>query len=312
MLAACGENDVSYARCTSTRRRSSTRRQRRLSAFGDDSSNYLWKLYAARAIMRLYRHDRAELIRLELLQTAKNSAEEVLHPASSTPRFATPAALREAWEDGEIRAFADDRTTGLARHPSMGELAARVGAVRGLYRGLRPEALAVALYIGAQTRAYAGGDSPLGGDLDGPRRAVPGRSARQRRGDAQVLPAHDRLGVRRRPQLPLRSPGARLPVRARRLQVLNAIAWVREPGAIHVTVAARRRLAAAAARAARGRLGLGGLAPAADSAITVSAAGALAAARASYARARCDRPPAARGQPHRARDRLARCGAARG
>ena len=67
-----------------------------------------------------------------------------------------------------------------------------------------------------------------------------------------------------------------------RLQVLDAIAWVREPGAIHITVVERREVAAAAARAARlgrGRLGLGSCFSA--SAMTASAAGALAAARAS-------------------------------
>src|SRR5215211_7658545 len=100
--------------------------QRRLAAFGDDSSNYLWKLYAARAIMRLHREDGTELARLQRLQTAKNSAEEVLHPPESTSRFGTPAALRAAWDDDEIRAFPNDPArTGLARDPRMGELAKR-------------------------------------------------------------------------------------------------------------------------------------------------------------------------------------------
>jgi hypothetical protein len=43
----------------------------------------------------------------------------------------------------------------------MGALAQRVGAPPALYRGLRPEALAMALYIGAQVREYAGGEGPL-------------------------------------------------------------------------------------------------------------------------------------------------------
>src|SRR5204862_460183 len=34
---------------------------RKLYALGDDSSNYLWKLHAAREIMRLYRTDPAKL-----------------------------------------------------------------------------------------------------------------------------------------------------------------------------------------------------------------------------------------------------------
>ena len=61
---------------------------------GDDSSNYWWKLLAAREIMRLWREDRAKLDRLAALHAAKASAEEVLHPQADTPRFATPAELR--------------------------------------------------------------------------------------------------------------------------------------------------------------------------------------------------------------------------
>jgi hypothetical protein len=241
VLAAYGSTDASYARLyfDSTPLEHADV-QRRLAGFGDDSSNYLWKLYAARDIMRLYRENRAQLVRLEALQTAKNSAEEVLHPAASTPRFATPAALRAAWDAGEIVAFpADPAATGLARHPSMGELASRVGAVRGLYRGLRPEALAVALYIGAQTRAYADGDGPLVVTstvrdeqyqdtlLRGNREATRNYSlhttgwafdiARSYRSERQALAFQFVLD---------------------RLQVLDAIAWVREPSAIHVTVGA--------------------------------------------------------------------------
>ena len=101
VLRAYGEERPSYARVyfDSTPDRHADV-QRKLAAFGDDSSNYLWKLGAAREIMRLSREDPAELARLQALQTAKNSAEEVLHPLDDTPRFATPAALRAAWDDG--------------------------------------------------------------------------------------------------------------------------------------------------------------------------------------------------------------------
>jgi hypothetical protein len=52
----------------------------RLSGFGDDSSNYLWKIGAAEQIMALYRHDPKKLARLEQLQEGSDSAELVLHP----------------------------------------------------------------------------------------------------------------------------------------------------------------------------------------------------------------------------------------
>jgi hypothetical protein len=213
--------------------------ERKLAAFGDDSSNYLWKLYAAREIMRLYRDDPSALARTQALQTAKNSAEEVLHPAGSTPRFATPEQLRAAWDDGAIRALPDDRDrTGLARDPRMGELAERIGAVPGLYRGLRPEALALALYIGAQTREYAGGQGPLVvtstvRDELYQRRLV--RSNREATRNYSLHTTGWAFDVARR----YRSERQALAFQfvLDRLQVLNVIAWVREPGAIHITAA---------------------------------------------------------------------------
>ena len=53
---------------------------RRLRAFSDDSSNYYWKLLAARDVMALWREDARRLDRLARAHTRKNSAEEVLHP----------------------------------------------------------------------------------------------------------------------------------------------------------------------------------------------------------------------------------------
>jgi hypothetical protein len=206
-------------------------------AFGDDSSTYLWRVYAAREIMRLFRSDPAELARRQALQTAKNSAEELLHPPDATPRFDTPEALKAAWDDYSIRAFPDEpEITGLARDPRMGELARRVGAPPALYRGLRPEALATALYIGAQVREFSGGGSPL-------------RVTSTVRDDAyqQQLMRRNREATR---NYSLHTTGWAFDVAREytsrrqalafqfvldRLQVLNVIAWVREPDAIHVT-----------------------------------------------------------------------------
>jgi hypothetical protein len=214
--------------------------QRRLAAFGDDSSNYLWKLYAARQIMRLYREDGAELARLEALHGAKASAEEVLHPPESTARFGTPAVLRAAWDDDEIEVFPNDPVrTALARDPRMGELAQRIGSMPGLYRGLRPEALAMALYIGAQTRAYAGGDGPLVVTS-----TVRDEQYQQRlvRGNREATPNYSlhttgwAFDVAR--DYRSRRQALAFQFVLDRLQVLNAIAWVREPRAIHITASA--------------------------------------------------------------------------
>jgi hypothetical protein len=209
----------------------------RLMRLGDDSANYFWKIGAAKEIMRLWREDRPQLDRLSRLHAAKSSAEEVLHPDGSVPRFAEPGQLRAAWARGEIVAFPDSPSlTGLRRDPRMGELAGRLHQPAGLYRGLRPVALALALYIGAQARGLSG-TSPL----------IVTSTVRDG--------AYQRELVRRNPQATrnysLHTTGWAFDVERRyrsrrqalafqflldRLQVLGAIAWAREPDAIHITV----------------------------------------------------------------------------
>jgi hypothetical protein len=239
VIRLSGEEEPSYAQLyfeATPARHSAV--QKRLASFGDDSSTYLWKVHGAAEIMRLHRRDPSALARLESLHAHKNSAEEVLHPPGVTPSFATPVALEAAWEEGSIRAFPRQAAlTGLARDPTMGALAGVLGVPRGVYRGLRPEALAMALYVGAQVRAYAGGDSPLLVTstvrdetyqrllVDRNREATRRYSlhttgwafdiARSYRSGRQALAFQFMLD---------------------RLQVLNAIAWVREPDAIHITV----------------------------------------------------------------------------
>ncbi|MEA2311064.1 MAG: hypothetical protein QOE28_1032, partial [Solirubrobacteraceae bacterium] len=129
----------------------------KLLTFGDESANYLWKIGAAKEIMRLWRTNRPALDALVALHGAKASAEEVLHPDGSVPRFADPGQLHAAWNHGDIVALPDrPDVTGLKRDSSMGQLAGQIGQPEGLYRGLRPEALALALYLGAQVRAMSG------------------------------------------------------------------------------------------------------------------------------------------------------------
>jgi hypothetical protein len=235
VLRAYGNGDVSYTQLyfDSTPVRHAAA-YAKLASFGDDSSNYWWKLGAAKEIMRLSRDDAGELARLEAAQMAKNSAEEVLHPPGSTARFTTPEKLRQAWEDEQLVAFPrNERVTGLRPDARMGEL----GEPRALYRGLRPEALATALYIGAEVRAISK-QSPL----------IVTSTVRddvyQRR-----LVARNREATR---NYSLHTTGWAFDIARRyrskahalafqfvldRLQVLDAIAWVREPGAIHVTAA---------------------------------------------------------------------------
>jgi hypothetical protein len=230
-----GDEDVSYTQVyfDSTPQHNAAA-QRKLASFGDDSSNYLWKLGAAREIMRLSRDDAGELARLEAAQTAKASAEEVLHPPGSTTRFTTPEQLQKAWDDKDIVAFPDqERVTGLQRDPRMGELAAK----RSLYRGLRPEALATALYIGAQARALSG-DAPLIVTSTVRDEAYQRRLVARNREATRNYSLHTTgwaFDIARRYQSKRQALAFQFVLD--RLQTLDAIAWVREPGAIHVTAA---------------------------------------------------------------------------
>jgi hypothetical protein len=214
----------------------------RMLKLGDDSSNYYWKVLAGREIMRLYRDDRTELERLIALHGAKGSAEEVLHPPGSAPQFADPGQLRAAWDDGQIVAFPDrPRVTGLKRDARMGELAGQLDQPAGLYRGLKPEALAMALYIGAQVRQLSG-DGPLTITSTVRDEAYQRELVKGNREATRNFSLHttgwafdvDRTYVSRRQALAFQNV-------LDRLSVLGGITWVREPDAIHVTVSSEAK-----------------------------------------------------------------------
>jgi len=212
------------------------RAYRRLAALGDDSSNYWWKLLAAREIMRLWREDRAQLDRLAALNTSKASAEEVLHPPDETEVYATPDDLARAWDEGVVVPFpADEAVTGLRPDRRMGELARRIDQPGERYQGLRRSALAMALYIGAQVRELSG-QAPLvvtSTVRDGAyQRALADRNheATRRYSLHTTGWAFDVLREYRS-----RRQALAFQFVLDRLRSLNAIAWVREPRAIHIT-----------------------------------------------------------------------------
>jgi hypothetical protein len=124
-----------------------------LAAFGDDSSTYLWRVLAAQRIMRLFRNDPAELHRLDRLNRAKATAEEVFHPEPETTVFADAGEIEDALGDGELIRIPDGTDYGFRIDERLGELAHQLGASRSLYRSLRPEALATLIYICSGVRA---------------------------------------------------------------------------------------------------------------------------------------------------------------
>lgn len=148
------ENDLDYAQLffDSSPLRNS-RAWSLLSSLGDDSSTYLWRVLAAEEIMRLFREDPAELRRLAELHGAKATQEEVFHPEGETPVYEDAAAIRAAIAAGELERLQRGGTAGYRIDKRMGELASQFGVKPGLYRALRPEALATLIYIAAKVRA---------------------------------------------------------------------------------------------------------------------------------------------------------------
>jgi hypothetical protein len=234
VLDAYGTRDVSWARvyfdATPKHR---ARARRLLSSFGDDSASYLWRVRAAREIMRRYRDDPDALSRLAALHTAKASAEEVLHPSSETDVYETPDQLEDAYRSGELRPFEGIRGMRLDRQ--AGELARRLDVDRSLYRGLRPEAYELAVYLAAGVRQLSGTRAPL---------VVTStvRDERYQRLLARGNPFATRayslhttgfaFDVRR--DYASRAQAVAFQYMLDRLQALDLIAWVREPGAIHI------------------------------------------------------------------------------
>lgn len=132
-----------------------------LSAFGDDSSTYLWRVLAAERIMRMYRDDRRALDELAELQTAKATAEEVFHPEDETEAFADPAALETALDDADLVGIPDGREYGYVVGDQLGQLARGLEIDPRLYRTLSPEALATLIYMSARVRRIAGDKGTL-------------------------------------------------------------------------------------------------------------------------------------------------------
>ena len=189
-------------------------------SLGDDSSTYLWRVLAAKEIMRLVpRRTRAGSPAAPCSRSRKASAEEVLHPSDRTPAFADPFALGRARASGELAPLDPPRPrprTASASTRAMGELA----------EPRAPVAAPVPRAAPAGARGARGHRHRDEADLaHAPPLVVTSTvrdqryqrvlAAREHRGDAQLLAAHDRLRVRHLARLPLARPGARVPVHAR-------------------------------------------------------------------------------------------------
>ena len=214
----------------------------RLAALGDDSATYLWRVLAARQIMRLYRTNRPELHRLQGLQARKANAEEVLHPLSNTRVYATPSDIARARARGELRPLPSNASElHLRIDPGMGALARKLHRRPTLYRALRPEALATLIYIAAGADEISG---------EGPLTVTSTvRDERYQRllvkGNIQATRAYSlhttgyAFDILRRYRS--RGQAAAFQFMLDRLTALDLIAWAVEPSAIHITVSSEAR-----------------------------------------------------------------------
>ncbi|HEX2084998.1 MAG TPA: transglycosylase SLT domain-containing protein [Solirubrobacteraceae bacterium] len=209
-----------------------------LARLGDDSSTYLWRVRAAQEIMRLYREDPDELARLSELHGNKNSAEEVLHRPDDTEVFAEPQAIETARDEGELVGLPADRlrAAGIRVDRRMGELAERQSVDASLYRALRPEALALLVYLGDAVKAISRSEplvlTSTVRDL-GYQQLLTRRNSEATHGYSLHTTGWA-FDVERR--YASREQALAFQFMLDRLQALNLVAWVREPAAIHVTV----------------------------------------------------------------------------
>jgi soluble lytic murein transglycosylase-like protein len=209
-----------------------------LTQLGDETRHYLFKVLASREILRLARADPDELERQVRLQTAKASAEEVLRPESRYPPYEDDAALRRAYKREELVPLPNDPAR-LAYRPGrrMGSLAPRLDQPRILYRGLRTEALATLLYLAKEYRRIAGEFPKRMGTLrvtstvrDLPYQELLVRTNIQATSEFSLHTTGFAIDIAKPPA------EASLRFLLERLQAWNAIAWVEEPGAFHLTV----------------------------------------------------------------------------
>jgi soluble lytic murein transglycosylase-like protein len=134
---------------------------RLLSGFGDESSDYLWKVLASDRILREARDDPGALQDTADLATAKATLEEVFHPRDETEVFEDPGDIEAAIRAGDLVPLPYQPKLGWIPANQMGELAPQLDQDPNLYRTLRPEALATLSYLAGIVQNVSGSAHPL-------------------------------------------------------------------------------------------------------------------------------------------------------
>ncbi len=207
LLGAYGDDGASYTQLFfDTAPNRHPRAYRLLTGLGDDSKTYLWRVLASHEVMRLYREDRTKLARLAELHAGAPSGELVLHPPDRTETFQTNDDVDAAYNDGKLRPFPNE--------PS------RYGLRPAAAGGLRPEAFALAVYIGQGVRQVSGTNAPL-------------TVTRTVRPGDDIHATGFAFDIRRRYRSGAQAEAFQYMLD--RLQALNLIAWTRNGDTIHIT-----------------------------------------------------------------------------
>jgi hypothetical protein len=197
---------------------------RLLASLGDDSSTYLWRIGAAKAIMSLYRDGPQKVAAQAALQDGP-AGEDVLHPPQTTARFADDAALK---------------TSDLVVVEGPGLRPSRpLAAAPAPQRALREDALKLLRYLALGVREVSR-TSPLVVTSASRSTAAEERATRGVFG-AEAPPSMHTTGfafdLSRRYRTAAQAQA--LQFWLDRLTALDLIAWAREPTTIHVTVGPR-------------------------------------------------------------------------
>ncbi len=207
----------------------------RLASLSDDSRNYAWKVLAARQALKLYRTPSSDPDPQAALQGAAPAGQAVLHPdAASLPETPDKGDLESLWDDGTLQPIPNSpKLYGIRVDTTLGS----GGDVEAKdLRGLRPEALAMLLYLGAGVRGVSGGKGAL----------TVTAALTDRGSDSQLAGVGEVLAERvlhaqgwsfdisRRYGSPAQA--AAFQFMLDRLQALDLIGWKRYATTIHVTV----------------------------------------------------------------------------
>jgi len=206
---------------------------------GGRVDDYALEVLAAERVLHLYRANRAALAFEAQQQSRKNSGEEYLHPLYRTHRYRSPGALLRAEQHRVLRMIpVQTGATHILIGGALGGEAHAFGRSRRLYRALRPAALDVLLYIGKRVHQLSGARKPL----------ILTSAVRDLK--YQRVLTHVNANAARSYSLHTsgyafdiaRSYGSNRQAGAfqyvlDRLTAANAVAYIREAAAIHITVA---------------------------------------------------------------------------